>query len=135
MKRIIVVLALLAILVPLPVLAWEWHTVQGSFDTQNDDQEVLAVGSAHYCIVQQVEIVNYGSSDSVVKLHWEGTASASNRIIPEFTADADGGGRVYDDLWVIGAKGSDIDIDVGTSTDAIKVWIKYRLSTMKPSPK
>jgi len=135
MKRIAIG-ALLVLLMVTPAFAWEWKTIQKSYTTLGTNQEVLAVGSAYYCVVEQVEIVNYGLTDTVIKLHWEGAASETNRICPEFTAEAECGGRIYDKLWVMSdTKGQDIDIDLSASTTSVKVWIKYMLTPVKISPR
>jgi len=132
MKRMI-----LAILISLMLVgighAWELETLQIQFTASGSNQTFLQIDSDQYCHVMIAWLVNDSTTTSTATMHWEGTASATNRIVPSISLAA-GEGAILDlsksGYFVIGDKGKGIEVDSSGAT-TITAFIVYFLDKKK----
>ena len=132
MKRII-----LAVLISLFLVgtasAWELQTLQVQYTASGSNQTMLQIGSEQYCHVMIAWLMNDSTTTSTTSMHWEGSASATNRIIPSMSMAA-GEGAVLDlsksGYFIIGEKGEGIEVDSSGST-TITAFIVYFLDNKK----
>ena len=132
MKKLI-----LAVLISLLLIgtasAWEAKTMYVEYSASGNGQTLLYVDSDKYCHVMIAKLWNDGSTTSTASIHWDGTGSATNRLVAPMSLAA-GEGVVLDlsksGYFVIGEQGVGIEVD-SSATTTMKAFIVYFLDTKK----
>ena len=130
MKKLI-----LAVLISLLLIgtasAWEAKTMYNQYAASGNGQTLLYAGADEYCHVIIAYVCNDGSTTSTVSMHFDGTGSATNRLIPPISLAA-GEGVILDlsksNCYVIGGMGQGIQID-SSATTTINAFVVYILDT------
>ena len=132
MKRMILAILISLVLVGIGH-AWEVETLQVQFTASGNNQTFLQIASDEYCHVMLAWVVNDSTTTSTASMHWEGSASATNRITPSMSMAA-GEGCVLDlsksGYFLIGDKGVGIEVDSSGAT-TITAFIVYFLDKKK----
>jgi hypothetical protein len=132
MKKLILGI-LISLLLIGTAWAWEAKTMYIQYAASGNGQTLLYAGSTEYCHVLTAYICNDGSTTSTVSMHFEGTGSATNRLIPPISLAA-GEGMVFDFAqmghYIIGGMGRGIQVDSSAAT-TLNAYVVYFIDTKK----